>query len=142
MRFQAGETIEQIALKHMAGKSIRLQTVIGYLLKALEHGRELDLPRLMWQSTIHQCGPPSCHEWAQLLRAEAAAAIDVATVETVRQVELLKTFLPAAEKAVGKRTEAEKAAVAAWHEKARWFVVLRRLAQRHKEATRLDLRSR
>ena len=46
MRFQAGETIEQIALKHVAGKSIRLQTVIGYLLKALNRQLMLDTAEL------------------------------------------------------------------------------------------------
>ena len=98
MRFQAGETIEKIALEAAGGKPIRPKTVFEYIFKALTQGRELDLPRFAQQSAAHECAPPSPDEWVQLLEAEATAAIDVVNAETISQTDLLKTFLPAAAK--------------------------------------------
>eukprot|EP00966_Prymnesium_polylepis_P242914 5617868-Prymnesium_polylepis.1 len=94
---------------------------------ALTQGRRLDLARLGQQGAAQQLGTPSSAEWEQLRDAEAAAAVDVAKQEKVNQTELLKTFLPQAEKEFAERTEADKAVLYGWFSKVGWYMALRRV---------------
>ena len=76
-RFQAGESIECIAVSPKGGKAIQPVSVVSHLMTALTHGRPLDLQRLAQQSETNACAPPTRDEWARLVVAEASAGVDV-----------------------------------------------------------------
>ena len=48
-------------------------------------------------------------------------------MEKLNQTELLKAFVPAAEKPFGERSDSERATCNQWFAKASWFVALRRV---------------
>ena len=118
-RFQAGESIQQIADGQPSGKSIAPRSVFNYILAALKQGRPLEMIRFERQSADVGCAPPSPTEWDQLLSATNASAANVT------QTQLLATFLPEAAKPPCDRTLLEKATLSAWHVKASWFLALR-----------------
>jgi hypothetical protein len=89
------------------------KTVVSYILAALTQGRPLGVQRFADECAGIDCAPPTQLEWSRLLSAEAAVAVDVTTVETVNQTELLQTFRPAAQKPAGERTSVEKATLGA-----------------------------
>ena len=126
-RFGGGESLEKIALTQENGKPIQPSTVLNHLMSALLQGRPMELQRLAQQAAAAQCSPPSQEEWDMLTSAEAAAVVDVAKVEKVAQTDLLKAFLPEAEKPYAERTEVEKEKLAAWYPKCTWFMAMRRV---------------
>lgn len=122
-----GESLEKIALTQENGKSIQPSTVLGHLLTALTQGRPLALDRLAHQAAAQNCLPPTQSEWEQLASAEAGSAIDVAKTEKLIMTDLLKTFLPAAEKDFKERSDDEKAVIALWYGRLHWFTAMRRI---------------
>ena len=126
-RFQAGESIECIAVSPKGGKAIQPVSVVSHLMTALTHGRPLDLQRLAQQCETNACAPPTRDEWARLVVAEASAGVDVVANAKVGQVELLKPILPEAAKPFIDRTEVEKARMGAWYAKTYWYLALRRV---------------
>jgi hypothetical protein len=126
-RFANGESLEKIALTQESGKPIQPSTVTSHLMTALTQGRPMPLERLAQQAVAHGCAPPTESEWEQLTSAEAATAMDVVKTEKVLMTDLLKSFLPAAEKEFAARSEAEKAVLNVWYGKINWFMALRRI---------------
>ena len=126
-RFQAGESIECIAVSPKGGKAIQPVSVVSHLMTALTHGRPLDLQRLAQQCETNACAPPTRDEWARLVVAEASAGVDVVANAKVGQVELLKPILPEAAKPFIDRTEVEATRYRAWCTKTLWYLALRRI---------------
>ena len=122
MRFQAGESIQQIAAVGPSGKAIAPKTVVNYILAELKQGQPVDLVRFKRQCAEIGCAPPSETEWKQLLTAfnQSMSRADVPQTH----LELLVTFLPEAAKPRVERTAAEQATMISWHQKAAWFLAL------------------
>ena len=124
MRFQAGESIQQIAAVGPSGKAILIapKTVFNYILAELKQGQPVDLVRFKRQCAEIGCAPPSEIEWKQLLTAfnQSMSRADVPQTHLA----LLVTFLPEAAKPRVERTAAEQATMASWHLKAAWFLAL------------------
>ena len=93
----------------------------------LGQGRPVDLQRLAAQGAPHGAVPPLEGEWAQLEEAEAASGLDVTKEAKLNQGDLLKVFLPAAEKEFAERSEAEKAEMSRWYPKLSWYTSLRKV---------------
>ena len=124
-RFQAGESLQQIAAVGPSGKAIAPRTVVNYILAAFKQGQTLDLARFERQCAELGYAPPSETEWKQLLTAfdQRMSHADIT------QTHLLMTFLPEAAKPRAERTAAEQATVTSWHQKAAWFLALRRVGR-------------
>lgn len=122
-RLQRGESPEAIALSQPSGKPINTATVIGHALTGLTQGRPVDLLRL---ASFSQGALPTRREWAQLRDAELATGIDCVEDEKAIMTSLVADFLPSAAKPPEARTPEDKAALAPWYEKCKWFFALRR----------------
>jgi len=127
-RFQNGESLEKIALTQESGKAIQPLTVQGHLLSALVQGRPVDLERLAQQSAAHGGAPlPTQEEWERFESAEAASGQDIAATEKLNLTDVLKVFVPAADKPFAERNEAEKAEFSAWFGKINWYASFRKI---------------
>ena len=128
-RFQEGkkESVEMIALTQESGKAIQPSTVTGHLLAALVQGRPVDLQRLAQQCERQGLAPPSEDEWEKLESAEAASGLDVVKTEKLSTTDVLKVFVPGAEKPFAERDDAEKAELNRWFGKLSWYTSFRKV---------------
>jgi RecQ family ATP-dependent DNA helicase len=123
-RLQRGESPEVIALSQPNGKPILPSTVVGHALTALTQGRPVDLHRVAGTSGG---GLPSLREWGMLRDAELSTGIDCVADERAGMKALLADFVPAATKPPDESTPEDKAALAPWYDKCKWFFALRRV---------------
>ena len=105
-------------------------TVVGYILEALLHGRDVDVTRL-----VKYLSPPTESEWMQLEEAEALTGMNVAgdpdksgmNNERFTMTEFLVPIVDAASKPFSERTEEEKEQFAYWCNKLKWYMPLKRI---------------
>ena len=80
-----------------------------------------------WRSSDPRLWLPSEDDWERLESAEVASGHVVATTEKLNMTDLLKVFLPAAEKPFAERNESEKAEMSVWYAKFNWFASFRKI---------------
>jgi hypothetical protein len=131
-RFANGDSPQAIAISQPNGKQpIQVKTVVGHLLEALEHGREVDLSRL-----YQFLPPPNEQEWNQLLQAEITSGMDIAadpmTSGKDRSRWTMTDFLAPivgddiAYKPHADRTPEERETFGYWCDRLTWYKTLRR----------------
>jgi len=127
-RLSRGESPEVIAMQQPSGKPIATSTVIGHGATALTYGRPVDIQRLasFAASGGGVGGLPTMRDWDRLRDAEVSLQLDVTLDEKAGATQLLADFLPAAATAFDQRTEADKASLAPWWDKVKWYMALRR----------------
>ena len=124
-------------MQQPSGKPITTNTVISHGVTALTYGRPVDIQRLASfgaSSGGGGGGLPTMRDWERLRDAEVSLQVDVSLDEKAGASQLLADFLPAAATAFDQRTEADKASLAPWWEKVRWYLALRRVGYEPTEA--------
>ena len=117
----AGRSAEAIAIRQPNGKPVNTSTVVGHALTALTQGRPVDIQKLAGG------GVPSVREWGLLRDAELSTGIDCVADAAAKMTDLLADFVPAAAKAAEDKTPEDKALLATWYDKVKWFFALRRV---------------
>jgi len=142
VRFVNGESPETIAMTPAEGrKPIQVKTVVGHLLDAVLHGRDVDVTRL-----VKYMAPPNQKEWNRLVEAEAATGMDTAgdpessgaSSNKFLMTDLLRPIVgfEIADKGFADRSEEEKGIFGYWCDKVKWYIALRRVNYQPSFSTR------
>ena len=131
-RFAKGESPQTIAMAPVGGKKpIQANTVVGHLLEAVIHGRNVDLNAL-----VPYIPPPTRREWEELAAAELATGMDVcadpATSGKGGERFTLTDFLrpivgdSVVDTPFAERTDETRELLTKWFSLLNWYLALRR----------------
>ena len=120
-------TFDVSVLKVRDGGSVEVVSTSG---DSRLGGNDWDAALLVWLA--QQCerqglAPPSEDEWEKLESAEAASGLDVVKTEKLSTTDVLKVFVPGAEKPFAERDDAEKAELNRWFGKLSWYTSFRKV---------------
>lgn len=131
-RFAAGESPPTIAMAPASGKPIQVATVVGHILDAITHGRDVDAERL-----AKFLPPPSKGEWEQLRMAETSTNMDVAADpdtsgingEKFAMTEFLRPIMgdQFVDTPFIERSQPDKDKFGNWCNRLKWYMALRRV---------------
>lgn len=132
VRFDKGESPQTIAMTPTGGKKpIQVKTVVGYILDAIVHGRNVDLNRLTTFMTA-----PTKSEWEQLRAAETATGMNVCGDpeksgrhgDRFLMTDFLRPIISdrVADTPFKERSEADMELCMKWFDLCKWYLALRR----------------
>jgi RecQ family ATP-dependent DNA helicase len=131
-RFAEGESPPTIAMSPASGKPIQVATVVGHVLDAITHGRDVDAERL-----AKFLPPPSRGEWEQLQMAETSTNMDVAADpnssgingEKFTMTEFLRPIVgdEFVDTPFTERSQPDKDKFGHWCNRLKWYMALRRV---------------
>jgi RecQ zinc-binding len=133
-RYQAGESVQAIAVKPDSGRQpIQAATVVDHLFTALLYGRPLNDLRTL--AAFHE--PPNQQEWEELMMAERTANVDVLGDPSCSgpnggKFTATGCLLPImgeefAAKAYVERTPKDHALFGRWCRRLNWYTTFRRI---------------
>jgi ATP-dependent DNA helicase RecQ/Werner syndrome ATP-dependent helicase len=134
IRFLNGDSPQTIAMSPDNGRQpIQVSTVVGHILDALAHGRNVDLRRLAPYASL-----PTAGEWKKLQTAESVTKLDPTADpsstgnygEKFTLTEFLRPIVGnrIADLKSSDRTEEEKQLFSYWCDRLRWYIAFRRAA--------------